>query len=337
MAIDESVVNIHLGKLISALDKIVQNKGTILKNSDEKKMFHYLISVHKKPLNSAETKQIASAWTQRSKELHSAADLELSSAISTFAAKITIFTKDNEYFEYYTSQCNKNPQLKKLLERAASDGTSQRPSTTNQPQRPAPAPRPTQPPRPVQAPRPSQPQSPVQPQRPTQPDSPTTNTFTTVTTQKRKWWRTIMWIIVIGFAVKVAFGLVRSCDGNSAESADISHITCQEIFQTDNYEEQINVLLDARKDASRGEKKLIDKKIEEINSLRYNKIMAELDKSFKDNGASIVTYAKYDAIDGLQFIDQRLKQAESIAKGDHKVAEYREQFDNILKQYNINL
>ena len=331
MAIDESVVKLHLGKLISALDKIVQNKDTILRNSDEKKMFHHLISVHKKPLNSAETKQIASAWTQRSKELHSAADLELSSAISTFASKITTFTKDNENFEYYKSQCNNNLQLKKLLERAASEGTSQRSSTTAQPQRTAPTPRPTQPPRPAQ------PQRPTQPQRPSQTYRPTVNTYTTTTTHKRKWWKTILWIIVIGFALKVVFGLVRSCDGNSTSSADISHITCQDVFQTDNYEEQINVLLDARRSASRGEKKLIDKKIEDVNSLRYDKLMKELDKSFKNNAADIVTYARYNAIDGLQFIDQRLKQAESIANGDPKVAEYREQFDNILKQYNINL
>ena len=324
MATDVSVLNLHLGKLISALDKIIQNKSSLSK--EELPMFNHMLSVHKKPLNSNETKQIASAWTQRSKELHSASDLELSSAISTYASKMATFTKDEEHFDFYKSQCSDNPQLKALLSRAGS--SSSRPA--QQPSRPAQTDSPASPSRPAQSPRPTSPSRPAQSPRPASPSRPA---YTTPPKKKRKWW---LWILIIAAIIYLPKMCHFSLKTDSTP-ADISYITDQEVFRTDNYEEQLNVLDDAARSANRKEKKLIKAKKEEINASWYASIINELEKSFSGRESIAETAAKYNAIDGLQHIDNQIRKAESLAPNESATHEYREKFESLLNKYNITI
>lgn len=355
MAFDESVAKIHLNKLIKALNTI-HSSLDILQTEDIESL-RYLLAVQDRPLATEETKQKARQLKESSHQKYSTKHKEISEALSDITGKIENFTKDAESFNFYKQQCVSNGQLKNLLGKFRGGSASSSSSSTT---RTGSTSRPTS----GGASRPtsgsttrttsggtSRPTSGGATRttsgsttrtnsggysRPTSGGStrPTSGGTHTGTRKKSGGRRFIIFLLVIG-AFWFGYKLTK-------EKNYVKNIKEEELFQGNDYEQQIAVLDSIILESSKRQAKKLQEFRDERESIWMEEMISDLRDAFstQSSESQVQTAAKYKTKDSLRYIDKLITKAEEKMKDspeNEEIQEYRKTFNKLIKRYRIKL
>ena len=347
MAFDESVAKIHLNKLIKALSTIHANLSIL--QDDDKKSLNYLLAVQDRPLATEETKQKARQLKESSHQKYSTKHKEISEALSDITGKIENFTKDAESFNFYKQQCVSNGQLKNLLGKlSGSLSSSSSSSTTRTGSTTRPTSGGTSRPTSGGTTRPTSGGT----SRPTSGGAtrttsgsttrttsggysrPTSGGTHTGTRKKSGGRRFLIFLLVIG-AFWFGYKLTK-------EKNYVKNIKEEELFQGNDYEQQIAVLDSIILESSKRQAKKLQEFRDERESIWMEEMISDLRDAFSTQSgeSQVQTAAKYKTKDSLRYIDKLLTKAEEKMKDrpeNEEIQEYRKTFNKLIKRYRIKL
>lgn len=122
----------------------------------------------------------------------------------------------------------------------------------------------------------------------------------------------------------------------------VKNIKEEELFQGNDYEQQIAVLDSIILESNKRQAKKLQEFRDERESIWMEEMISDLRDAFSTQSgeSQVQTAAKYKTKDSLRYIDKLLTKAEEKMKGspeNEEIQEYHKTFNKLIKRYRIKL